>query len=201
LTGGGMALAGLIIGYLMLAFSVLTFAGAVVQARNRARELTQEIRSKAQANNGGPQVVITGNSPSRTPAPAAPAGAVSGNIKGDVFTYTKSSLNTNMGLFSVSDGADFIADRSVQIFLFPKAGENLANRTWKINAAAVGSNPHVHLRWQENGKPQMDTAMSGYQLELTTGTIVNGVVTGTLNLKVTGKVPAELKGNFSAVVE
>jgi hypothetical protein len=215
LKGGGMALAGLIIGYLTLGCCVAGVTFTAVRMRQFGKEFSaefeREMAKQSQTKPGGDtQDPATGmgsdeavwnDARTETPTPAVPEGAVSGNIKGDAFTYSKSTLATNMGLFSVSDGEDFLADRQVQIFLFPKAGESFENRTWKITSAGTGSKPHVHLRWQENGAPQSQAMMSGYQLELTTGSISNGVLSGTLNLKITTKVPTELKGKFSAVVE
>lgn len=207
LSGEGIALAGLIIGYLGLVAS-LVFVGLVglgfLRARGMAKEIQAEMAKEMQsgqwqADSNAPFGEV--GMPEAGADPSAPAEAVSGTIKGDAFTYTKSSLSTNMGLLTISDGEDFLADRDVKIFLFAKPGESLENRTWNIAPTTTGMKPHVHLSWQENGQRKTGAVTSGYELELKTGAINEGVITGSLNLKVTGKAAAELRGNFSATVK
>lgn len=206
LTGGGLALAALIIGYILIALWVawLTFfAVNFKDAFNRAREQAEARRSglPASRNESLPDgVTMTSKSGEKKKLPV-PADAVAGQIKGQTFTYSSSSLHETMSLLTVQDGEEFFADREVKIFLFAKSGESLANRTWNITAASTGMRPHVHLTWQDNGNRKTEIVTSGYQMELKTGAITDGVITGTLNLKVTGKTPAELKGSFTAVLE
>jgi hypothetical protein len=61
--------------------------------------------------------------------------------------------------------------------------------------------PHVHLRWQEDGATKSTVVTSGYELRLETKSIAGGVLSGTLDLKVTGEPPAELKGSFTATIK
>ena len=209
LSGGGLALAGLIIGYIMLAL----FAGWLALLALNFKEfkkgldagLERERARQSQNQPGGP--VLTPSQPSRSFGSRqgkqfpVPAGAVAGTIKGQTFTYTHSSLNKTMSLLTISEGEDFFADRELKIFLFLKPGESMENRAWNFNATGTGMFPHVHLSWKENDAPRNEILSSGYQLELKTGAIVDGVITGSLNLKATGKTSAELKGNFPAAVE
>jgi hypothetical protein len=217
LKGGGLALAGVIIGYCMIALSAgyvsfVTYNVVKVvksepfqKGYNDARARAEAIQAQQQGQpmpGGAPQQpgVTFGSPEEKKPLPV-PAGAVAGKIKGQTFTYSRASLDKRMGLFSVRDGQDFFADREVKIFLFPKPGESLENRTWKITAGSSGMNPHVHLSWQENGAPRTEIVTSGYNLELKTEAAKDGAVAGTFSLKVTGRTPVDLKGNFNAAVE
>jgi len=187
LTGGGLALAGLIIGYVMIVFAAFFGTLFTIGFVKGFREARMQMNQSSHVES--------------TSLVEIPDDSVSGHIDGDSFTYSKATLSKNMGLLSISDGEDFIADREVKIFLFPKPGESLENRTWKIDPETTGSVPHVHLRWEENGAFKTDSMVSGYQMELTTGAIEDGIVTGSIELKITGEVSAELKGNFSAAVQ
>lgn len=208
LGGGGLALAGLIIGYVMFVLTIgwwTLFTVGFMKGFNEARH-------QAKLGGGFPAIstnalsgeeMVTFDAPEKEKLPA-PEGAVSGSIQGQTFTYTKSTLHKGMSMLEVSEGEEFFAERAVKIFLFLKSGESVENRTWKINATGTGMNPHVHLSWKEgdqDGVPKTEIVTSGYQLELKTGAITNDTITGSISLKVTGKTPAELKGNFNARVE
>lgn len=211
LTGGGLALAGLIIGYLGLLLCVVSLVMFVIRARELGKEFSAEFE-REMAKQAQNQPGQTGEPPiesgmlgmtEKIELPV-PEGAVAGNINGQPFTYTKSTLNKAMSMLEVSEGEDFFADREAKIFLFLKPGESVENRTWKINATGTGMNPHVHLSWKagdQNGVPKTQIVTSGYQLELKTAAITNNTITGSISLKVTGKTPAELKGNFTATVK
>lgn len=209
LGGAGLALAGLIIGYVLLVISIAWWTVFTIVFVKRFNEARHQTRLGGRSFPG-----IMTNFPSSPrggvfsskdePKLPVPEGAVSGSISGQPFTYTKSALNKAMTMLTISEGEEFFADREVKIFLFLKPNESVENRTWKINAARTGMNPHVHLSWKEgeqNTVPKTEIISSGYQLELKTGAITNDTITGSISLKVTGKTPAELKGNFNAVVE
>jgi len=205
LGGRGLALAGLIIGYIGIAGSIafLCFVAlGFFKARDFAKEMQSsgqwEVTESASETSGmdepslaSPEIEIT----------IPPGDPVSGNISGQAFKYSHSTLARNMSLLTVSDGAEFFADREVKIFLFGKPGERLANRTWTISADSQGSKPHVHLTWQENDNRRTEILTSGYDLELKLGAISGGRIPGSLRLKTAGKVTAELQGNFTAVVK
>lgn len=202
LSGRGLATSGLVIGYVFLTLTILVVGFIVTTAfiaGSRAVKNQRQWNIQTGPSSGGR--VPSEAMPAETAKPAVPEGAVSGTLKGQPFTYTHSSLNKAMTMFTVSEGEDFFADREVKIFLFLKPNESLENRTWKFNATSTGMNPHVHLSWKVNDSPNTEIVSTGYQLELKTGAITNGVISGSLNLKVTGKTPAELKGNFNAKVE
>lgn len=214
LTGSGLALAGIIIGYAMIVFSVLSlvfFAFLSSRVGDEIEKVKRETRmrpthetttaSDFEPAPAEPGMGTFGGSDAEEKALPAPQGAVSGTIKGQPFTYSRAKLDSRAGLLDIEEGTGFIPDQGVKIFLFPKAGESLANRTWKVAASASGMNPHVHLRWQENGTTRLGSFMQNYTMELKTGEITNGVVTGSITLKAAGNTPVDLKGNFTAKVE
>ena len=132
-----------------------------------------------------------------------PEDPVGGTIVGVGFDYHRAKANFTVGTIAIEEGEDFIADQSVLLFLFPKNGEGLTNRTWKVTAASpMGSRPHVHLRWlKEDGTTGTTILSSGYSLDLTTGSLTNGYLPGKITLKAGGKYPVELTGEFNAKVE
>lgn len=208
LTGAGLALAGLIIGYVALMLSIVWFIFVGINVAKGFKQMQQQVATGGftTISNGivvtQPHTVVTRSEP-KTDLPV-PAGAVAGTIKGQSFNYTKSELGKNMGTLVISDGKDFFADRQIRIFLFPKAGESMESRTWKINANGFGMNPHIHVSWKEGeagSLPKTEIVTTGYSLELKTEAIKDGSISGSISLKISGKVPVELKGNFTAAVE
>lgn len=211
-SGAGIALAGIIVGYVFIAFSVLSLVTFLARVRQAGKEISAGIQremsqpSRYQAGPlGEPRTIeSTGFGSEKTLLPV-PDGAVAGDIMGQKFTYTKAELNKDGGLLTISDGKEFFADREVKIFLFLKPGQRLENSTLKYNAKGNGMFPHVHLSWKKDqkagGLPESDAIFSGYELELKTGAIRSNSITGSIILKATGKTHADLRGNFHAVLE
>jgi hypothetical protein len=199
LSGNGLALAGLVIGYVMIALMGFFLTTFVINFYRVAKQVKAEMQSGSFSTN----FTSGGVEADRPPLPV-PANAVRGTIKGQPFTYTKSTLNKAMSMLTISEGSGFIADREVTIFLFLKPDESLENRTFRFNATGNGMFPHVHLSWKADGANEglkTQTVTSGYTLEMKTGSITDKSISGSIHLKVTGKTPAELDGNFNATVE
>jgi len=215
-TGAGIALAGIILGYVFLAFTVVSLVTFVSRVRQAGKEFSAEIQremakaSREQASQPGGRSADEGMSMSmgmdreKIVLPA-PAGAVAGNIMGQKFTYTKAELNKDGGILTISDGKEFFADREVKLFLFLEPGQRLENNTLKYIAKGNAMSPHVHLSWKKNQKaggiPETEIITSGYELELKMGAIRSNTITGSIILKATGKTHADLQGNFHAVLE
>ncbi len=139
-------------------------------------------------NNGG----NTGSSGARP---------VSGTIHGSQFHCTSATVNSFMGTIEISQGDESVPEQGVKIFLFPKAGESLAGRTWNVTPNAGASQPHVHLAWKKDGQSASAIVSSDYEMHLTTGDATNGILTGTFKFKSGGETPASLEGGFTATVK
>lgn len=220
-SGAGIALAGMILGYAGLLFSIISLGVFVSRARQAGLELSAEIqrqmaKQSESLNQMGPPDEVVGNTGSgfgdKTVKLPLPADAVAGNIMGQKFTYTKAKIDRSMRMLSISDGDEFFADREVTIFLFLDPKESLENRTLKYSAKGNGMSPHLHISWKDSQSarkagqkadslPKTEILFSGYQLELKMGAIRSNAITGRITLKTTGKVKADLQGNFHAAIE
>ena len=126
---------------------------------------------------------------------------ISGTIHGTQFHCTSATVNSFMGTLEISQGDESVPEQGVKIFLFPKAGETLAGRTWNIAPNADASQPHVHLAWKKDGQAASAIVSSDYEMHLTTGDATNGILTGTFKFKSGGESPATLEGRFTATVK
>ena len=217
LSGGGLAMAGLIIGYLMIALSVGGGMKFAFDVQNRANEIKAQ-KTIALTTNAAP-IVLASNAAVgvkvRSDIPV-PADAVSGTIKSEPFKYTRSSLAQSTGSLEI-DGREFMTEGVlVDISLSHRASENLENRTWHITTAtARGAEPSVFIIKLHAGSSTKDIIASGYEMELTTGAITGGVqtqvgnvsklvggtISGTITLKVNGAEPVDIQGNFTAMYD
>lgn len=207
-TGNGLALAGLIIGYLGLVMTAgfigLTAYGFYL---NRHEELAADNEEQMQAaqESGEPgAIVVPGDfSANNLEEAEPPDNPVKGTIVGVPFDYRRARVNLTVGTLRIEQGKGLVPDQSVQIFLFPKPGEGVTNRTWQVTSASpAAGRPHVNLRWlKEKNTPTSTTFVTGYTLELTTGSITDGCLPGKITLKAGGSFPVDLTGEFNARVE
>jgi len=197
--GNGLALAGLIIGYLGLLVTVgFISLGAYgfMKGREMAKQWEEEFKAAQERGDFGTNMMDEAGS-------ELPDDPVGGMIVGVPFDYYRAKINPTAGTLSIEEGEEVVADQSVTLFLFPKPGEGLTNRTWKITSSSpMAGRPHVHLRWLKEDDSKGSTALtSGYTLDLTTGDLTNGFIPGKITLKAGGKFPVELSGEFNAKVE
>ena len=217
LSGAGFATAGIIIGYVMLALNLGLATKFVLDVRQRVKEV--QVRQAGQSQFPQPvggstgarsMDVNPGGNPTRPSGVSGvkvqssvptPADAVSGTVKGEPFAYTRSSLSATVGSLEI-DGREVTTEGTlVTVFLNPKRGESLANRTWHITpTTALAATPTVFVIRLHAGTSTKDRINSGYQMELATGEISNGVISGTITLKIGGAAPVDIKGNFVARV-
>lgn len=178
LGGRGLALAGLIIGYIMLLGFIVYVTLVSLAVVSGVRDFQSAFQKHAQ----------TGN-------------VVTGTIAGSPFTCSSAMVDSFMGTIEIIEGDDAEAGQGVKIFLFPKSGETLAGRTWNISSASDGSQPHVHLSWKKDGQAASAILSSDYEMHLTTSAVTNGVVMGTITFKSGGETPASFQGEFIAPVK
>lgn len=211
-TGNGLAMAGLILGYLGLigtvAFVALGAYGLKKGGELAAefeKEFEKEMKAAQERGDFGTNFVMGefGTNDMDEAGLELPDDPVGGTIVGVPFDYYRAKINLTAGTLAIEEGEDFIADQSVLIFLFLKPGEGVTNRSWKVTSATPGAGrPHVHLRWLKDDDSAGTTALSsGYTMELTTGGMTNGFIPGKITLKAGGKFPVNLTGEFNAKVD
>lgn len=225
LKGAGLALAGLISGYvftaLALAWVVVVFVigdglqSALQKAQQKQMELERAAQREAARQRG--QDVPSPTSPSTAPprpravAPTArrPGGSqyrepklempekpVTGKVAGNDFTYEHAILEN--GWLTIRQGQNFFADAEVKIVLFLKNGDDAEaeGKTYSAPASGGGTTPHLHLAWQENGERKIGSMAGDYTMKLTFGKFENDQVRGSLELE-TKKAPfITIKGDF-----
>ena len=211
LSGGGVAMAGLIIGYLIIA---LTVAGGVKFILD-VKHQVNEIMAQAQSNDLSNRNSTAAPAGTRSSAGAAihssvpvPADAVSGTVKGESFQYTRSTLARGVGSLEIDGRKTTKEGVLIDIFLSSKPGERLENRTWRITpTTAPAAAPIIIIVKLHGGASGQDRIMSGYEMELTTGQIsggttggFGGTIAGSITLKIGGAAPVDVKGNFAALV-
>ena len=198
LGGSGMATAGLAVGY---GFLVLSVIGVVVLASFfvvGARQL-QKATSNPQnsTSQSSPPVTAGEASPDRI-AKSAEGTTLAGKIHGQDFVCEKAKLEN--GILTLRQGKDFFADREVMIFLFPKPGESLEEKTFDIGKNNNGTTPHVWLKWKEPGKnlPEQKAYTSGYTMRLEFGTITDGMLPGKIRVSLPDAEQSFAEGTFQA---
>ena len=214
LSGGGLAIAGLTIGYLMIALCLGGTVKFCIDVKNRVDEIQAQRNGQSAPTSAPTPPSYTGpvGAKIRSFIPA-PADAVSGTIKGEPFKYTRSSLFQSGGPFEI-DGREFATEGFlITIFFNQKPGESLEGRTWHITpTTAPGSVPTIFIVKMHAGSSTKDRINSGYEMDLTTGEVSGGVKTqirgvsrtmggriaGTITLKINGAVPVDVHGNFTA---
>lgn len=206
LSGRGLAMAGVIIGYVMIALCVASGIKFALDVKSKVEEVQEQMTHPTPPQPGAtaPNTTSGGNAAPgarvKSSVPA-PADAVSGTVKGEPFNYTRSNMALNTGSLEI-DGREFAREGIVmEIFLGKKSGENLGNRTWHITPTTPpGTAPIIVIVKMHGGASTQDRFVSGYQMDLTTGPIAGGTVSGTMSLKVNGAAPLDIKGNFTARV-
>ena len=201
LSGGGLALAGLIIGYLFIGMNVAYLI-------KRSPQIIEGVKRKQAQRAGGAIYNPGGGAPTRSAdfnvrvssRAEKPDGAVSGTVYGMPFTYTRSMLQRGVKCLEIDSREGTPNDQIIVISLNPKPGESLTDRTWHITAATQGLTPTV-LVARMGVDPHGRSLPRGYQMDLTIGSASNGVVSGTITLKAAGAIPVDIKGNFNATVD
>jgi len=224
-TGRGMAIAGLVLGYLALVITVAfmifwgtAFSAALKQAQSqrppaRSVPIVPERSDPARGPRGD-----RGNRPPRA-TPAAPAtavqaqpsepkvstdpasatipeGLISGTLGGQPFKFGKAEFSTFMNTFTFLEGTGMMADKSIKLFFFPQAGESVLGRTWTVSASSQGMKPHVHYA----SPGQRGIESENYALLLELGQPQAGKVKGKLYLELPASKGTKLAGTFEAVV-
>ena len=209
MSGQGIALAGILVGYGMMAINILVVGAIIAFFSFQHAQRRQNFRP------GGPPPMVRQFNPNPQPTergiigpgPAAlkvdvEKNPVSGSIEGTPFQITSAKLSRQGGTLNLRQdplGQDFI------IFLFPRQGESLAGKQWNLplNSTVDGgfSKPHVHFGWREGNASKRRALSDGYELQLQLGPQNGDEVPGRITLRIPGEPGTEVKGDFSAVIE
>lgn len=214
LGGRGLATAGLIVGYIGLALTlvVATLIVLAVAAPVSLRTRQAAAQAAREAATHQPSVGIEA-APSesaaladRTPdgsgwtldlANAAfPPEPVSGRIHGQSFTMEKVALNG--GFLEFRQGQEFFADLEMDVVLFEGDLAKLSGRSFRMPIKEVGVTPHIYVKWLENGgrSPQTKSYTEGYALRLEFGQYANGKLPGKIYLCAPDAEKSFIRGSF-----
>lgn len=125
-----------------------------------------------------------------------PAQNASGTLFGAPFKCDKAQINTMMNTIEFREGTEFIAERSIMVFLFLSPGEKLYGRTFTADGE-VPPSPHVHLKSGETVKILSDD----YAVRLEFGELKNGRVSGKIYLEMPDQEQTKFSGTFNAVLD
>jgi hypothetical protein len=199
LGGAGLALAGMVVGYALLALTALLILGIAVFIGVRKAQFEGGFRP--------PPPRIERVEPLR-PQPMTQTlhvdvanNPVSGIIEGSEFRVDEATINPGGHLnLRQSQGRP---GQFIVIFLFPRAGEGVAGRVWNVplRSQFAGTKPHVHFHWLEDGGSKRRALSDGYELRLELGQEENGLMPGRLTLHIPGDPGTEVKGDFQAKVQ
>ena len=202
LKGGGVATAGLLIGYLFLTLEAGTaavhlwrFSAAVKQGYTNVRLnlatnnllITQTtastVSNASQTGETGPPMVAT---PGATPANSTqtswtldsgsmsfPGQLVSGNLHGSYFVLKTASFRN--GDLKISSANGLSLD-------FHNLGETIEGSSFEVQPADDGGIPHVRMTWQEGDVTQTATYNKGYAMKLQFGPAIKRKVAAKIYL-------------------
>ena len=177
--------------------SLVLVPAEVVKAAAKEKAAKDEQANKANQEKYG--VKWTVKLDEMTP-PEAP---VVGVIKGKEFKPETVALQPGGWLVFRQGEKGAFADVEVKLWLIPKAGESLENKTYEIAASKSGG-PHVQMSTMPAGRklPQTESFLTRYALKLTFGAKAgDGSIPGTIYLCTPDSGKSFLAGSFTAKVK
>lgn len=206
-TGSGLALAGLLVGYAMMALTVVVVLVILAILAFQRSQMRPEFRPGGPppmvmpGNRGGGRgarpVVVPMNQTLRVDAVNNP---IAGSIEGSPFRCREATLNTQSGILTLRQEQPV---QDIVIFLFLSNGESAANRQWNVSLTgeAAGTKPHVHFGWKEGNADKRRALADGYELQLQFGAQSGDEIPGRLTLRIPGEPGTQVKGDFTATVK
>ena len=220
LKGSGMALAGLILGYVFIALWVVWLILVLLVPGMMLKSLDKEMQqfpppstqpgqpapTKQDGNPAvrtGPRVTtprqVGGGMAYQEPKLELPDKPVTGKVGASDFTYEHAILEN--GWLTLRQGADFMADAEIKVVLFGSNAQ-AEGKTYTVPSAnRSGTTPHLHMAWQENGGRRSTAMVGGYTMTLKFEKFENGQVRGSIELETQKPPVVKLKGNFIAKVK
>jgi hypothetical protein len=217
LRGKGLAIAGLIIGYLCTLLALLGL-GVLLYVKTTGKPLN--LRSprttfQPQASPGRgpfPNPVNPPQPPSMPVPPPRPvdppvttdprtvriaSSPASGTLQGKPFTPDKATLRGSILTFE--QGKDFIPDANLTIFIM-SAGGSLQGKTLLVTPKTVGMLPHVSFMHRE-AMPQGGSLVGDYVMRLEFGKQTGSTISGKLYFEAPRSYNTTVSGTFSAEVK
>jgi DNA-directed RNA polymerase subunit RPC12/RpoP len=215
LRGGGLAKAGLIVGYVALGLNVLAIAAlvaffglfatrirqaaSVAQSQSQRSGMRQPGRGAMPAGAESADTLPDGSGwTMKLTGVEMPSSAVAGRIHGKPFKVEK--VVWERGWLKFVEGKDVIADREMDVVLFEGDVRRLSGRTFTVPNQTAGVNPRLFLRWKEAGAdmPNQATYTDSYALRLEFGALAGGTLPGKIYLCLPDQEKSFLAGTFEA---
>jgi hypothetical protein len=133
-----------------------------------------------------------------------PEGKVNGMVSGTNFVPDSVRLD-KVGpaeVLQFVQGQPTSPDREILIYLYPKAGETLAGRTWTVSEDQKTGAPQVGKRWKPdpNQQPRVQTYTHGYAMKLEFGQMNGSTLPGKIYIALNDKEQTVAAGKFDAAV-
>jgi hypothetical protein len=225
LQGGGLAKAGLIVGYVALGLNVLAvaalvaffafFATQVRQARSVAQPPFPRSAMRPPPNVAPPRMMQPDTAQPPEPETTdtepdgsgwtmklagveTPSSVVAGRIHGQPFEMEKAVLEG--GWLKLVQGKHFIADREIDVVTFENDISRLSGRTFTVPKQEFGGNPHIWMKWKELGvsMPKQKAYMDHYVMRLEFGAPSGGKLPGKIYLCLPDLEKSFIAGTFEA---
>lgn len=207
LGGRGLATAGLIVGYSLLAISTIVIGAMIAAFLGGIRKGMEQA---AQPGGGGRIRVERSTSVKPAAIDATPDGSgwtlklegveipsspVTGRIHGSPFTAEQT--RTQGGWITLRQGADFFPDLEFSVVLFENNLNQLAGRTFTV-PGGQGTTPHIWMKWKEAGQnvPKQTSFTKDYAMRLEFGPMSNGKLPGKIYLCVPDEQKSYMRGTF-----
>jgi hypothetical protein len=130
-----------------------------------------------------------------------PSGPVAGRIQGQAFKMEKVTLEE--GWLKFREGKDFFADREIDVVLFENDPAKLSGRTFIVPKEESGINPHIWMKWKEEGgnSPKQKSFTDGYALRMEFGQLSEGKLPGKIYVCVPDTEKSFVAGTFEVPIK
>jgi hypothetical protein len=225
LGGGGLAKAGLIVGYAALGIQGVALVAALTvvlllhsSAKPRFQAQSANPPPQVRSQRLGPRTEVGRSVTAEAEGPvdttpdadgwtlqlqgaSVPAGPVTGRIKGREFSADKVSLDN--GWLKFRQGAGVFADLEMNIVLFIPNAAAASDKTYTFPKQGSGINPHIWMKWKAEGQntPEQKSWVKDYALQLEFGSIADGKLPGKIYLCVPDREKSFIRGTFEVAVK
>jgi hypothetical protein len=208
LRGKGMAMAGLVIGYLFLVSGILLFT-ALVTSKTFITEFKRGYNEARQRRLNGGGYSSSSRKPYVDNGPMLPADPLwtleldnakipkqpaAGKIRGEDFTVESASLQN--GILTLRSGKGSASSETLMLFLFLKPDEMVDETSFPITGESTPRPLHVHVSWKEDGMNKYQVFSKGNALKLEFGASDNGKIPTKIYLCLPDNAKSYVAGTF-----
>ncbi|HOX59333.1 MAG TPA: DUF4190 domain-containing protein [Candidatus Paceibacterota bacterium] len=216
LQGGGLAKAGLIVGYVALGLTVLAtiaLAAFFLFVTARLKQIPPATQPQQSTSRTFPRSATKAEKETTDTEPDGsgwtmnlagaeiPSGPVTGRIQGESFSPNNITLAGSWLKFK--QGKDFIADLEMDVVLFENDLTKLSNGTFTVPKEGSGITPHIWMKWKETDRKTLKQRcfIDRYVLRLEFGQLSDGKLPGRIYLCLPDLEKSFIAGSFEVPVK